>query len=255
MQHVLILTKNSLAEEPLVQKLQRMNCEILCSTDLLKRLRTGTVSPFLSYFQWIILSESLCNSEVEQILQLLKNYPLLVLRVVEAIPNEEDQAYWQERGLVDWVAKETSYELLREKINELQQQVKQEAVTGNQILNFPTTQGNKAKPNNLELLIKSLSKTEKKVFECLIQSYSTSGVLSRQELCDHLWQDGSTSSNMSQLSCLINKLKNKFELHDIAGETITTLWGRGYKLSSTFYEYWLENSQQLEESKYYSAIN
>ncbi|MGG5314927.1 helix-turn-helix domain-containing protein [Enterococcus sp. AZ072] len=255
MQHVLILTKNSLAEEPLVQKLQRMNCEILCSTDLFKRLKTGTVSPFLSYFQWIVLSESLCNSEVEQILQMLKNHPLLVLRVVENIPNEEEQTYWQERGLVDWVAKETSYELLREKMNELQYQMKQDVVTGNQILTFPTTQGENTTPNSLKLLIKSLSKTEKRVFECLIQSYSTSGVLSRQELCDCLWQDGSTSSNMSQLSCLINKLKHKFEVHGITGETITTLWGRGYKLSSAFYEYWLEGSQQLEELKYYSAMN
>ncbi|MEO1772681.1 winged helix-turn-helix domain-containing protein [Candidatus Enterococcus ferrettii] len=255
MQHVLILTKNSLTEEPLVQKLQRMNCEILCSTDLFKRLKVGTISPFLSYFQWIILSESLCNSEVEQILQMLRKHPLLVLRVVENIPNEEEQAYWQERGLVDWVTKETSYELLREKINELQQQVKKDVITGNQILTFPTTQGEKTTPNNLEILIKSLSKTEKRVFECLIQSYSTSGVLSRQELCDSLWHDGGTSSNMSQLSCLINKLKHKFEIHGITGETITTLWGRGYKLSSSFYEYWLEGSQQLEELKYYTVTN
>ncbi|MGG5318272.1 helix-turn-helix domain-containing protein [Enterococcus sp. AZ072] len=254
MQHVLILTKNPLAEEPLIHKLQRMNNEIFCSTDLFNRLKKGTISPFLSYFQWIILSESLCNSEVEQILQLLSNHPLLILRMVEIIPGEEEQSYWQEKGLVDWVSKDTSYEILREKMNEIQQQVNQDTCTDTQILTFPA-QGKDTASNNLKLLIKSLSKTEKRVFECLIQSYSASKVLSRQELCNYLWQDGSTSSNMSQLSCLINKLKHKFELHGITGETITTLWGRGYKLSSAFYDYWMEGSQQLEELNYYSAIN
>ena len=254
MQHVLILTKNPLAEESLIGKFQRMNCEILCSTDLLNRLQQGTTSPFLSYFQWIVLSESLCNSEVEQILRLLKKHPLLILRLVENVPNEEEQTYWHERGLAEWILKDTNYETLREKMNELQLQIKQETAAGNQILAFPT-QGEEAAPNNLKLLLKSLSKTEKRVFECLIKAYATSGVMSRQELCNYLWQDGDTSSNMSQLSCLINKLKHKFELHGITGETITTLWGRGYKLSEEFYEYWLEGSQQLEELNYYSATN
>ena len=102
----------------------------------------------------------------------------------------------------------------------------------------------------LKLLLKSFSKTERKVFEKLLEAYPQSGVLSRKELCEHLWQDGDTPSNMSQLSCLINKLKRKFELHGIAGETITTLWGRGYKLSSEFYERWLLWSQQLENLQY-----
>lgn len=254
MQHVLILTKNFLAEESLIHKFQRMNNEVFCSTDLFNRLKKGTLSPFLSYFQWIVLSESLCNSEAEQILQLLKKQSSLILRRVEIMPNEEEQSYWQEQGIVDWITEDTSYELLREKMNELQLRMNQEAQLGNQIVNFPTP-GEETASNNLKLLMKSLSKTEKRVFDYLIQAYSANNVLSRQELCNYLWQDGSTSSNMSQLSCLINKLKNKFELHGIRGETIITLWGRGYKLSSAFYDYWMESSQQLEELNYYSALN
>lgn len=249
MQHVLILTKNPLAEETIVSKMQRLNCEVLCSTDLLHRLQQRMATPLLSYFQWVILSESLCHSEVEQILEQLKNYSLLTLRVVENYPSEEEQVYWQELGISEWLYKNTCYESLREKINELSMKMEQPLAVGSQVLTFPN-QGKETTKNSLKLLVKSLSKTELKVFECLLNAYPTSGVLSRKELCDHLWRDGDTASNMSQLSCLINKLKRKFELHGISGETITTLWGRGYQLSSGFYEYWVQNHQQLEEIKY-----
>lgn len=249
MQHVLILTKNPLAEETIMVKLQRLNCEILCSSDMLHRLQQGTVSPFLSYFQWVILSESLCHSEVLQLLPQLKSYPLLILRVVESYPSEEDRVYWQEQGISEWLYKETNYETLREKMNELTMQLEQELAVNNQILSFPN-QGETITQNNLQLLIKSFSKTEKKVFEKLIEAYPKTGALSRKELCEHLWRDGDTSSNMSQLSCLINKLKRKFELQGITGETITTLWGRGYRLNDTFYEYWMRWSQQLEDRQY-----
>ena len=46
MQHVLILTKNPLAEENIMTKLQRLNCETLCSSDMLQRLQQGSVNPF-----------------------------------------------------------------------------------------------------------------------------------------------------------------------------------------------------------------
>lgn len=249
MQHVLILTKNALAEEAIISKLQRMNCEILCSADMLQRMQKGSVSPFLSYFQWVILSESLCHSEVEYILNLLQNYPLLILRIVENYPNEEEQVYWQEKGISEWLNKETNYETLREKMNELNQQLEGKMSDGNQILSFPQSI-ERSEQKDLKLLMKSFSKTERKVFEKLVEGYPQSGVLSRKELCDYLWRDGDTSSNMSQLSCLINKLKRKFELHGITGETITTLWGRGYKLSDEFYEYWMQRSQQLEDLQY-----
>lgn len=230
-------------------KLQRLNCETLCSSDMLQRLQQGSVNPFLTYFQWVILSESLCHSEVEQLLAQLKNYPLLVLRVVESYPSEEEQVYWKDQGISEWLYKDTNYETLREKMNELTRQLEQEMSTGSQILSFPHS-GERIDQKDLRLLLKSLSKTERKVFEHLVEAYPKSGVLSRKELCEYLWRDGDTPSNMSQLSCLINKLKNKFELHGITGETITTLWGRGYKLSSEFYQCWLQWSQQQEDVQY-----
>ena len=254
MQHVLILTKNTLSEENMVRKLQQLNFETFCSTDLLYRLQQSTALPFLSYFQWVIFSETLCDEEVEQLLRQTKGQPLLTLRITESQPTEEEQVEWKNYGLADWILSEATFTTVREKMNGLQKQLQKEITTGRQILTFPVSDsafGNKG----LETLIRSLSKTEKKVFENLIQAYPRSGVLSRRELCEQLWCDGETSSNMSQLSCLINKLKRKFEQHGISGESITTLWGRGYKLSNEFYEYWMQSSQQEEEEVQYSATN
>lgn len=248
MQHVLILTKNALAEEATVNKLQRMNCEIFCSPDLLKRLQQGTLSPFLSYFHGVILSESLCHSEVEGLLQLLKDAPLSVLRLVETLPTEEEQAHWRELGLTEWVEKSTSYESLRETVTTLSQLKEQEQAANHALLTFPNQE--EVPVNNLHLLLKSLSKTEKKVFQYLIEAYPKSQTLSRSEMCEYLWPDGKTPSNMSQLSCLINKLKRKLDQHGLKGDTITTQWGRGYQLTKEVYEYWLAESQQLENQQY-----
>ncbi|EOH86398.1 winged helix-turn-helix domain-containing protein [Enterococcus pallens] len=246
MQHVLILTKNTLSEENMVRKLQQLNFETFCSTDLLYHLQQRTARSFLSYFQWVIFSETLCDEEVEQLLRQTKGQSLLTLRITESQPTEEEQTEWKNYGLTDWLLSEATFTAIREKISCLQKQLQKGMVTGSQILNFPII-ANAPGNNGLEALIKSLSKTEKRVLQNLIQAHPGNDVLSRKDLCEQLWCDGETASNLSQLSCLINKLKRKLELHGISGESITTLWGRGYKLSNEFYEYWVENNQQDED--------
>ncbi|MBO1307842.1 helix-turn-helix domain-containing protein [Enterococcus sp. 669A] len=250
MQHALILTKNMLTEEELVKKLQRMNYETLCSTDVLSRLKNPATGAFLAYFQWVLFSESLCNQEVEEILEHLKGYPLIAVRVTESYPNEEDQVHWRELGLADWLVRSAGFEDMRERLSVLRNQHQQDK----QILSFPMENLTPV-PTNLENLFKSFSKTEKKVFEYLVKAYSEQGVSSRKELCDHLWREGDTPSNMSQLSCLINKLKRKCELHGVTGEIVTTMWGRGYKLSDDFYQQWVQDAQNSNAQIYYTATN
>ncbi|WP_347565184.1 winged helix-turn-helix domain-containing protein [Candidatus Enterococcus moelleringii] len=254
MQHALVLTKNTLSEEEIIKKLQQLNFETLCSADLLDILQqTGTAS-VLSYFQWVILSESLCDEEVEQLLFQLYGHTLVILRLTESYPSEEEEARWQNLGLTDWLLKTSDFSSMREKINVLQKQLPKGMPAERQILNFPIS-NNADTSNEQEALMKCLSKTEKKVFENLVEAYPRTDILSRKELCESLWRSGETASNMSQLSCLINKLKRKFEQQGITGETITTLWGRGYKLSDEFYEYWMQCTQQAERIAYYSATN
>lgn len=250
MQHVLVLTKNILSEEALVNKLQRMNYETLCSTDLLTQLKNPATGAFLSYFQWVLLSENLCNSEMEEILEHLNGFPMLVVRVTEAYPSEEDQMHWKELGLADWLVRNDGFEDIRERLSSLRKLHQPES----QILSFPS-ENQPIIPTNLEGLFKSFSKTEKRVFEYLVKAYPEQGVSSRKELCDHLWSEGDTPSNMSQLSCLINKLKRKCVLHGITGEIITTMWGRGYRLNDAFYQQWVIGTQSQNAQIYYTATN
>ncbi|MBO1305737.1 winged helix-turn-helix domain-containing protein [Enterococcus sp. 669A] len=249
MQHALILTMNILTEEELVKKLQRMNYETLCSSDVLKRLKSPTIGAFLGYFHLVLLSENLSNSEVEEILSLLNRYPMLVVRITEDYPSEEEQSYWKELGLADWLVRQDGFEDTRERLSVLRKQLPQES----QILAFPT-ESLTTVPTNFEKLFKSFSKTEKKVFEYLLKAYPEQEVSSRQDMCNHLWSDGSTSSNMSQLSCLINKLKRKCKQHGITGDMISTYWGRGYRLSDDFYQQWVQGTPENSQL-YYSATN
>ncbi len=236
-QHVLILTRNVLSEEGLIRQLHYLNYEVLCSSDLIQVLQAGNQVPLFSFFHAVILSETLSNSEVEKLLPILQTFPIAVLRNCENYPIKE-QAEWEEQGIHEWVSKNGTIEALREAIAQSLEVVQEQRLSNNQILTFPLgEEGTKA--GLINSVRKSFSKTEKKVFEKLLLAQQHGGLLSRKELCDYLWREGDTSSNMSQLSCLINKIKRKFEQEGINEEIIVTMWGRGYKLNEEFCERWL----------------
>ncbi|EOH97742.1 helix-turn-helix domain-containing protein [Enterococcus pallens] len=247
MQHVLILTKNVLSEEPLIQQLHYLNYEVLCSADLIQSLQKGRMSPVISYFHLVIISETVSNSEAEQLLPTLNRYSLAVIRVGESVTASEQEA-WLEQGIHHWIIKSPTIQELREGLVDALRLLEEQRVSTSQIqiLDFPTSEVNTSTVGLLRSVQKSFSKTEKKVFERLLWAQSHGGVLSRQELCEYLWDDGQTSSNMSQLSCLINKIKIKFEHIGFSHEIITTLWGRGYKLNEEFYQRWLAEEQEAQ---------
>lgn len=237
MQHALILTKNTVSEEEIIEKLRRLNYETLCSVDLLYHLQKYSSSSFLSYFHWVFLSETLCNEEVELILNQLKSHPIFLVRMVEKTMDDEEVSYWEEKGMSGSLKKDATFEEIREKLHELQKELHYQEMSNNKFVVLGSAEKDELKP-----LIARFSKTEKKLFEILLSAYSKGVVLSRVELCERLWSEGSTPSNMSQLSCLINKLKRKLEKGGITGETIVTLWGRGYKLNNEFSEYWIQHA-------------
>ncbi len=237
MQHALILTKNTVSEEGLIEKLKRLNYEILCSTDLLYHLQKYASSSFFSYFHWVFLSETLCNDEVELILNQLKDFPVFLVRMVEKNMDDEEIVRLEDQGMSGSLEIDASFEEIREKLHGLQKELRDKQQSTNKIIVLGNTEKEGLKP-----LISRLSKTEKKLFENLLTAYSKGVILSRIELCERLWPEGGTPSNMSQLSCLINKLKRKLEEGGITGETIITLWGRGYKLGSDFSEFWVQHA-------------
>nr|WP_242703933.1 helix-turn-helix domain-containing protein [Enterococcus sp. 669A] len=79
------------------------------------------------------------------------------------------------------------------------------------------------------------SKTEKRLFQLLIEHQRET--LSRKEICAALWRDGETSSNQSQLSCIVAKIKSKLKAAGYEGETLITRWGKGYTLDTMFCQF------------------
>lgn len=78
---ILILTKNLVLEQELQQRLQYLNYEVFCSVKLYARLSVsdyheGTqreeLDQLLKNYQAVILSETISDNEIQEILPILK---------------------------------------------------------------------------------------------------------------------------------------------------------------------------------------
>ena len=242
MQHVLILTKNVLSEEQMVKQLHYLSYEVLCSSDLNQTLKQGKNLSIFSYFQVVMVSETLSNSELEQMLPTLSKYPVSILRI--GVEETDDTRDWRREGIQGWVPKDAPIETLREILIQAAQASVESLLMNNQVVAFPMNE-EEAVTSLVRSVYDSFSKTEKRVFERLILAHTKNQMVSRKELCEYLWEEGDTPSNMSQLSCLIHKIKRKFELAGITNEVIATLWGRGYRLNEEFCERYLDEQEYL----------
>ena len=115
MNQVLILTKNILAEQEIQQKLQALNYEVYCSAKVLEScVRGSDSSELFNHFQFIILSETICESEVMEIIQLIGDHSIRIIRKVEEKVTEMDHQYLEEEVLHAIISNEDSVDELRE---------------------------------------------------------------------------------------------------------------------------------------------
>ena len=97
MNQVLILTRNILAEQEIQQKLQALNYEVYCSAKIFEKCGQQLEAlEFFNFFQYVILSETICESEVMELVPLLKNRSIRIIRKVEAKVTEMDHQYLEE---------------------------------------------------------------------------------------------------------------------------------------------------------------
>ncbi|MBO1308056.1 response regulator transcription factor [Enterococcus sp. 669A] len=248
MQHVLLLTKNVLAEERLIKKLHHLNYEVLCSSDWIEHLAQGKSPLRLNYFQAVILSDTLSDSDLVRFLPNLSSPSLAIIRV--STPEYTEDRDKLSEWVHEWIAKEDSLEQIREALYRTVKETKPQPLNVTFSADFSKIGNNDSSESNLVsgLRIK-LSKKEKKVLDHLVAAGAKEVILDRKELCEYIWGIDS-DSNMSQLSCLINKIKKKFERAGVPGETITTLWGRGYKLNDEFYRQLLQNASEVKNLVY-----
>lgn len=227
----LLLTKNILANQELQNKLQGLNDEVWCSNLLLDQIQRFGVPVFVSQqFQLIIFGKTICDDEAQELLQALRDYPLMILREVEQEPLDEEREKWTERGLHGYLSENDTQEMIREKIALANQKRTQTTDLKKRIVPFPHSD-TKSEFDSSRI---RLTGKEQIVMNLLVRAQGE--IMTRQELCEKIWSDGNTASNMSQLSCMINRIKRKFENQGVDGRIIITHWGRGYQLSEYFYQ-------------------
>ena len=127
MKPMLILTKNLVLEQELQQQLQHLSYEVFCSVELLECLKasrhqknttTDTLQRYLLNYQAIILSETIADSEIRELLPILKSEKWGLLRKLGSKPNAKEEEQLHSLGVIDWLVVDQSIDYLREQLSE-----------------------------------------------------------------------------------------------------------------------------------------
>ncbi|MGM0113412.1 helix-turn-helix domain-containing protein [Enterococcus sp. DIV0187] len=234
MSQIILFTNNPLNESIFEERLRQLGHEVFTTKGMLERcLLKEDIQQFICMFHQIILSETLANAEVKELVQKLKRYSLPIFRITDGQLEEAELEEWRELGVSEWFESQPSIETLREKL--CSYKVKEQ---GNVV--FLTTNEKKRALSSL-----TLSNGEEKLFYLLYEQRGQT--IPRDELCLRLWNRSQSNSTMSQLSVMVKHLKDKLYRQDITGPIIETCWGQGYRLHETVYE---QVFFDVEERKY-----
>lgn len=115
---VLILTHNILVERPLVEKLQRLNIEVLSSAKLLTMLQAKQVPlEVMNFFDVLIVSETISDQELTVILEEVGE-KFTIIRETDRMPQKEEKSEWESQGVDEWLLEDETLSGLREKLAE-----------------------------------------------------------------------------------------------------------------------------------------
>ena len=236
MRPILILTKNLLIEQQLQSQLQHLNYEVLCSVELLNQLKMSVQTmkdnedgqrnfkrKFLINYQAIILSETISDNEIQELVSNIQLTKQVLLRKLVEEPGKKEKERLKDLGIFDWILVDNSINSLREQLSE-----KLSPYQGDES-NIIYLYQDEGLTNDVTQLKRSLSRREKATLECLFNSQGK--VVSREDLCTYIWNEAPSNSRLSQTSMLIKKIKEKMGKYGFNGETIQTIWGEGYVLS------------------------
>ena len=233
MSQILLFTNNPLNERLIEKRLRQLGHEVFTTKQMIQRcLSTESNKEFIQLFHHIILSETLANREVKQLLEVLKSYPLPILRKSDEYLEEADLEQWQTLGVTEWLETHPSLEALREKL------CCEKTVNSGEVIPLPRAE------NRCALSSLNLSMGELNLFILLYRQQGQP--ISREEICLHLWNRKKNKSSMSQISVLVRYLRNKLAAQKIDGPIIETCWGKGYRMHETVYDQiYLDGSENL----------
>lgn len=217
MSQILLLTKNVLNEKDFENQLKKLGNEVYTSTELLEAcIHDELHQDFLSMYQFVLLSETIENAEIDKLTSALEKYPIVIIRKTDEQLNEIDYQDWRKKGISEWIECNPKTEVLREKLS--------------------SNQKVSSKTNKTKRDISTLSLTNSELRLLYILLSQEKNFLSREELSKNMWNRSKNDSTMSHLSTLVKRLNQKLAEQRIDGPLIETLWGKGYRLHESVYE-------------------
>lgn len=239
---VLILTHNILVERPLVEKLQRLNIEVLSSSKILSMLLVQQVpSEVMSYFDVLIINETVSDQELSMILEMVGN-KFTIIRETDNFPQNEEKAEWESFGVDEWLLEEESLSGLREKLAE---KASKESIYSVGFGFKPQEERSDYEKRPLPLW--NLTRSEREMLSTLIATKDAP--ISRNDLAIKIWGDSDSASHMTRLSTIIKHLRNKLKIDGVEYDVIRTNWGEGYQLSKVFFDHYVIDDRIMEEIK------
>lgn len=251
MKRILILTHNILSDNGLEERLKSLDYEVFVSHQLLKRLLAGEEKALVEGLSHMILfSKTIPNEEVLAILSLFEDSPCIFLREEEDLQENTQKEFWQGKGIHGWVSATSAYYQLRENLHQLEEVQRQL---------LPEEASEPPLFQDLDTLLSRLSKSEQAVMRVLYQSKGV--FLRREEIAKEMWSENITTSRLSQVTQLIQKLRQRFEDHGLDKDWIITSWGNGYCLDEQFYAHYpvaekkalAKKKQSIDASTYTST--
>lgn len=211
MEKIVIVTNNVYAEQSFQDKLLVLSHEVYCSKCLLEELP----NELITYFDILLLSETIPDQDVNKILSSIKDQNILVVRKSVEQLSTEEKAAWVEKGIAGWLNYTAPIERLRESLDEIIR-TNHAPLTRTAI---KTTVTRKIKFSKIEYRIICTLLDQEDYF------------MTRPDLCRHLWNEPPTNSRLVQLSTMVNNIRRKVRLEGIEADAIKTLWNKGYQLS------------------------
>ncbi|MBM7711847.1 winged helix-turn-helix domain-containing protein [Enterococcus xiangfangensis] len=238
---VLILTHNILVERPLVEKLQRLNIEVLSSEKILTMLQAKQVPlEVMSFFNVLIASETISDQELTVILEEVGE-KFTILRQTDQMPSKEEKTEWEARGVDEWLLEEESLSGLREKLAE--RTLRESGYS----ISFGMTQKVENVQEKRPIPLWNLTRSEREMLSTLISTKDAP--ISRNDLAIKIWGDSDSASHMTRLSTIIKHLRNKLKIDGVEYDVIRTNWGEGYQLSKVFFDHYVVDDRIMEEIK------
>ncbi|MGM0214882.1 helix-turn-helix domain-containing protein [Enterococcus sp. AZ109] len=238
MRKVLIVTKNILNEQELQENIQRLSHEVYCTLCDFEQLDNKVfLMNIVNFFQIVIISETVSDNQMSEILQVLNPQQTKVFRKVQDMPDKKVRAQYEDLAIDEWLEVSDPLEVLREKLERSALKMIDPSDGSAQ-----TTAGVFGSKSQFFLsegeqflkALRKLSSNERKVFYYLVSVEN--GTISRKEICEHVWGDDLTNSQLSSLSNIVKKIRGKFQEVGIQDEIIKNQWKKGYAFTDKFWQ-------------------